>query len=69
MKFIMLINVKMPTTFGVLIFNSRIDAVSESFKAIKFLFSVYYFEISCSVGHENKTLEAISHGGCLAKLV
>ena len=38
MEFIMLTNVKMPTIVGILTFISRINAVSESFKARKYLF-------------------------------
>ena len=35
MKFILLINVKMPTIVGILTFISRINTTSESFKARK----------------------------------
>ena len=38
MKFIMLINVKMPTIVGILIFISRINTTSESLKARKVLY-------------------------------
>ena len=37
MKFIMLINVKMPTTVGILTFISRINTTSESFEAEKII--------------------------------
>ena len=41
---IMLINVKMPTIVGILTFISRIDTISESFKAGKiFFFSILVF--------------------------
>ena len=38
MKFIMLINVKMPTIVGILTFISRISTAAESLKAKKFYF-------------------------------
>ena len=55
MKFIQLINVKMPTIVGILIFMSRINTTSESLKARKILFfNIFSFyqlfnKISCSV--------------------
>ena len=42
MKFIMLINVKMPTIVGILTFNSLINATSESLNARSF-FSAFEF--------------------------
>ena len=42
MKFITLINVKMPTTVGILIFISRVHITSECFKAGKFVSSHYF---------------------------
>ena len=42
MKFIMLINIKMPTIVGILIFISMINTISESLKArIVFFFSAF----------------------------
>ena len=46
MKFIQLINVKMPTVVGILTFISRISATSECFKRKKTLF----FNILLSIG-------------------
>ena len=44
MKFILLINVKMPTIVGILTFISMINAASESFKARKgFIFHHFTF--------------------------
>ena len=43
MKLIMLINVKMPTIVGILTFISRINTISECFKAENNIFSVNYF--------------------------
>ena len=53
MKFILLINVKMPTIVGILTFISRISATSEYFKQKKkCYFSVFYslgaVDMSCS---------------------
>ena len=42
MKFIMLINVKMPTVVGILTFISLIDTVSERLKAINFFICRYF---------------------------
>ena len=43
-KFILLINVKMPTIVGILTFISRINTASESFKARKiFIFQHFTF--------------------------
>ena len=42
MKFILLINVKMPTIVGILTFISRINIASESFKAGK-IYILHYF--------------------------
>ena len=42
MKFIMLINVKMPTIVGILSFISTINTTSESLKAIKVRISLYF---------------------------
>ena len=53
MKFIMLINVKMPTVVGILTFISMINTTSESVKARKVFifqhFSFYEQLVSCSV--------------------
>ena len=53
MKFIILINVKIPTIVGILTFISMVNATSESLKVRKSLFSADSFysavEISCSV--------------------
>ena len=43
MKFIMLINVKMPTIVGILTFISMMNASSESLKAKKVNFSAFRF--------------------------
>ena len=43
MKFIKLINVKMPTNVGILTLNSMINTTSESLKASKVFFSAFYF--------------------------
>ena len=53
-KFILLINVKMPTKVGILTFISMINATSERLKAINFLFCQYFsfyeqIEILCAV--------------------
>ena len=45
MKFILLINVKMPTIVGILIFISMMNTTSESLKASNF-FSCLYFSFS-----------------------
>ena len=42
MKFIMLINVKMPTVVGILTFIGRINITSESFKQEKIIISTMY---------------------------
>ena len=42
MKFILLINVKMPTIVGILTFISMINTTSESFKARNSLFFHYF---------------------------
>ena len=44
MKFILLINVKMPTVVGILTFFSRIDTTPESFKARK-MFNCHHFSL------------------------
>ena len=54
MEFILLINVKMPTSVDILTFISRINTISEGFKARKVVifhhFTFYeHLEISCSV--------------------
>ena len=41
MKFIMLINIKLPTTVGILIFMSMINTASEHLKARKVYFRFY----------------------------
>ena len=43
MKFIVLINVKMPTIVGILTFISMIDTTSESLKTEKFIFQHFSF--------------------------
>ena len=43
MKFILLINVKMPTIVGILTFISRINTTPKSFKAIKFFICLTAF--------------------------
>ena len=52
MKFILLINVKMPTVVGILTFISRINTTSESFKQDKICilqyFTFYKVKFSCS---------------------
>ena len=63
MKFIQLINIKMPLIVGILIFISMINTTSERLKARKvfiFTFSILLaVEISCSVEYEKSfiTLE------------
>ena len=42
MKFIMLINVKMPTIVGILIFISMINTISQKLKAINFFICRYF---------------------------
>ena len=42
MKFILLINVKMPTSIGISTFINRINATSERFKADKIYFSEFF---------------------------
>ena len=61
MKFILLINVKMPTIVAILTFISRINTASESFKASKnFIFSQFSiyeqlkFQAQSRVEHEKK---------------
>ena len=51
MKFILLVNVKMPTIVGILTFTSRINSTSESLKVINFIiFSAFIaVEVLCSV--------------------
>ena len=47
MEFILLINIKMPTTVGILTFISRINITSESFKAENiFVFQGFNFKSS-----------------------
>ena len=45
MKFILLINVQMPTVVGILTYISRIDTTSESFKARK-TFNCHNFSLN-----------------------
>ena len=50
MKFILLINVKMPTIDGILTFISSINTASESLKQSKsYLFNILVFMDSCNV--------------------
>ena len=50
MKFIMLINVKMPTIVGILTFIRMMNTTSEILKARNvFIFQHFSFEILCSV--------------------
>ena len=50
MKFILLINVKMPTIVGILTFISSINTASESLKQSKsYLFNILVFMDSCNV--------------------
>ena len=48
-KFILLINVKMPTIVGILTFMSMINPTSERHKAINFFICLYALKIMCSV--------------------
>ena len=55
MKFIMLINVKMPTIVGILTFISMINTTSENLKARKvFIFQhfSFYEQLKFHAGHE-----------------
>ena len=53
MKFVLLINVKMPTIVGILLFISRINLKSESSK-IRKIFIVQHFRFSVQVKDEKK---------------
>ena len=70
MKLIMLINVKMPTTVGILIFISMSNSTSENFNEIKLFILVFMSSINfmlSSIEHENSF---INLGSCqLQKLV
>ena len=62
MKFIMLMNVKMPTIVGIVTFISMINRTSERLKA-RNIFIYPYYRFSCSVGLSMK--KVYNHGACL----
>ena len=57
-KFILLINVKMPTIVGILTFISKINTTSARLKAGNVFMCRYAVEISCSVEHEKSFITA-----------
>ena len=79
MKFIMFINVKMPTIFGILIFMSMVNTTSEHLKASeRFIFKHYRFyehlkfhaqlssarKMLYDLGTRFQTLYIVRGGGC-----